>query len=283
MKGYRLLTGLASSAAIAAGGWRAGALTSRGAGAATLVGTAVVAGTSWRGATLLAAFFVSGSALSKAGRQPEIVAKGGRRDERQVLANGGVAALAGAGATYLGEDTALVLLAGSLAAATSDTWATEIGSTSSEQPRMVISGRRVPAGMSGGVTARGTLASIAGATALGGLAAALLMGPIGRAPAARLGVAATLGGVTGSLLDSALGEVAQGKRWSPEFGVQVETGEYRGAATLPAGGLQWFDNDLVNACCTFAGALVAYLAWTQLGPDRATSGAARRAGGQALS
>lgn len=283
MKVSTFLAGLVSSAAIAGAGWRTGALTSRGAGAATVVGTAVVTGTSWRGATLLAAFFVSGSALSHLGRQPEIAAKGGRRDERQVLANGGIAALVAAGALRLGEDAAFVLLAGSLAAAMSDTWATEIGSTSSEQPRMVMSGRRVPVGMSGGVTARGTLASIAGAAALGGLAAALTVSRLGPSAAARLGVAATLGGVAGSLLDSALGEVAQGKRWSPEFGIQVEATEYRGAATLPAGGLQWFDNDLVNACCTLAGALVAYLAWSQLDPDRATSGAGRRAGNRAWS
>lgn len=267
MRDSALLTGLASSTATAVAGWRAGALTPRGAGTATLVGTAVIAGASWRGALLLGAFFVSGSALSKVGRPPDIVAKGGRRDERQVLANGGIAALAAAAVPLVGPERSYALLAGALAAATSDTWATEVGSTSGERPRMVMSGKHVPAGMSGGVTTRGTLASVAGAAALGGLAAALVARRVGPAGAARLGVAVTLGGVSGSILDSVLGEVVQGKRWSPEFRVPVEVVEYRGEATLPAGGLAWFDNDLVNACCTLAGALVADLAWSQIAPD----------------
>ena len=63
--------------------------------AAWLVGTLVLHGTGWEGGGVLAAFFVSSSLVSRgAPRPPGLDPKGDRRDHRQVLANGGVAAAA---------------------------------------------------------------------------------------------------------------------------------------------------------------------------------------------
>ena len=102
---------------------------------------------------VLLAFFVSSSLLST---------KQARRNERQVLANGGIAALA----ALTGNWTSF---AGALAAANADTWATEIGRFSPTSPRLITNGARVPAGTDGGMTLLGTTAGIAGA----GLIAAL--------------------------------------------------------------------------------------------------------------
>ena len=89
-------------------------LTGRGAVAALAVGVATVWGFGWRGLMLLLAFFISGSLLTEGG---------GQRTDRQVLANGGIAALAALAGSW-------IAFAGALAAATADTWASEIGRAS---------------------------------------------------------------------------------------------------------------------------------------------------------
>ncbi len=156
---------------------------------------------------LLLAFFVSGSLLTKGG---------GARTARQVLANGGMAAVA----ALAGSWTAF---AGALAAATSDTWASEIGRHSRSLPRLITNGTRVPAGTDGGITVLGTA---------GGLAGAALMGVLSGRPAL-----VGLAGFTGMLVDSLLGATIQGK-------------------------LRWMDNDAVNLAATLSGAAVAVtVAW----------------------
>jgi uncharacterized membrane protein len=68
--------------------WRLGTLTRGGAVAAGMVGTAVVTGTGWSGGAVLAAFFVSSSAVGRLAPRPALDVKGERRDAWQVGANG---------------------------------------------------------------------------------------------------------------------------------------------------------------------------------------------------
>src|SRR5437879_12254683 len=89
---------------------------------------------------------------------------GGRRNARQVLANGGVAAAAALTGSWPAA-------AGAIAAAAADTWATEIGSFTPAPPRLVASWESVTRGVSGGITALG---SAAGSTGAAGRAAAAL-------------------------------------------------------------------------------------------------------------
>ena len=160
---------------------------------------------------LLLAFFVSASLWSRAG-------EGGRgRNARQVIANGGIAALA----ALAGSWTAF---AGALAAANADTWATEIGAHSRTPPRLISSGKPVPAGTDGGITLLGTAGGVAGALFIAGLARVLVPGSF------LLAVAAA--GIAGMLLDSLLGATLQGR-------------------------IKWLDNDAVNLAATAAGAGVA--------------------------
>ncbi len=164
-------------------------LTRRGAAAALAVGLAIGYGFGWRGLLLLLAFFVSGSLLSKSTT----------RNERQVLANGGVAALAALAGSWLA-------FAGSLAAATADTWASEIGRHSRTPPRLITSGMRVPAGTDGGMTLLGTAGGIAGA------------GLVGQ----RSTLAVAVAGLVGMLVDSLLGATVQGKvRWMDNDAVNL--------------------------------------------------------------
>ena len=98
--------------------------TADGLAAALVVGGGVAAGFEWSGLLLLFAFFLSGSLLTQWSG-----GAGGRRDAGQVLANGGVAAAAAIAGGW-------PAFAGALAAATADTWATEIGAFSTVAPRL---------------------------------------------------------------------------------------------------------------------------------------------------
>ena len=212
--------------------------------AACAVGAGTTWGLGWPGLALLFAFFLSGSLLTQfAERQ----AGGPRRNARQVLANGGVAAAV----ALFGAWSAA---AGAIAAATADTWATEIGAFSPFPPRLITSGRRVTRGTSGGITALGTLGGVAGAFAIAWLAGVLT--PRGAAPGSAALVAGA--GVTGMLVDSLLGATLQGKYQCPACDARFERGNTvcHEPVRLTAG-WGWLDNDGVNLAATVCGAAVA--------------------------
>lgn len=178
------------------------------------VGLATLWGLGWRGLLLLLAFFVLSTLLSR---------RGTARNERQVIANGGVAALAALAGNWL-------WFAGALAAANADTWATEIGTRSRTPPRLITSWARVSAGTDGGMTLLGTVGGTAGAALIAGLSIGLWPGGLG------LAMIVAVAGAAGMLVDSLLGATVQGKVW-------------------------WMDNDAVNLAATMTGAAGAACAW----------------------
>jgi uncharacterized protein (TIGR00297 family) len=237
---------------------RARALTLSGTVAATAVGTlALLAG--WKWGVLLIAYFASSSALSrfrskeKDRRTAGIVEKGGARDAVQVIANGGILALAAAFAAFTPQHEHFwrALGAGALAASASDTWATEVGTLGGRAPRSILTFAPVPPGTSGGITLTGTIAAILGAAFIGLVAFCLAWG-------SRVALAALLGGVAGSTLDSLLGASLQSRRWCEHCRQATERAIHDcGTATHPVGGLAWFDNDVVNIACGAVGGLLA--------------------------
>lgn len=251
----RALAGLLLASLIALAAQRARALAPSGALVAMIVGTmAIAAGWSW--GTMLVAFFVLSTLLTrfraatKLQRTDSIIAKGGARDAWQVLANGGVYAVSAAGAALAPHPLWLALGAGALAAATADTWATEIGTLAPGRPRSIVGGHRVPPGTSGGVSTLGTMGAVAGSVVVGALAWALGWGT----PIAAAAVAA---GVAGSLADSLLGATVQARRWCARCSAATERIVHRcGDRTRFAGGVSWLDNDAVNLAATVVGALV---------------------------
>jgi len=165
------------------------------------------------------AFFVSSSLLST---------KKTTRNHRQVLANGGVAALAALAGSW-------IAFAGALAAAAADTWASEIGRHSRTPPRLITNRTPVPAGTDGGITLLGTAGGIAGAGFVAGLAGLLpRAGGPGLAHPGWFVVVVAVAGVVGMLVDSLLGATVQGK-------------------------VRWMDNDTVNLAATLTGAACAAL------------------------
>ena len=243
---------------IAALAMAVGALTMTGAVAAVVVGAlCILAGWGW--AALLILYFVVAVAFSKIGadakarRTGSVVAKTGGRDAIQVLANGGVFAVAAFLSTHVTAAIATLLAAaavGALAASASDTLATEVGTLVGGEPRSVIGWGAVPAGTSGGVT-------IAGSLAMAGGAVLIALAAFGMRLSSHA-VAAALGGIAGAIADSLLGALVQERRRCPHCGVATERRLHDcGTATEHAGGLWWLDNDLVNLCATLIGAAVA--------------------------
>ena len=254
-----MLAGLAAAGVLAGVSWWAGALSRTGTVAATLVGTVCVAA-GWSWGALLIAFFVSSSALSRLGqdrkarRTAGVVVKGGARDARQVLANGGVFACAAGLHLAFPWQGWMSLGAGSLAAAAADTWGTEVGTLGGGRPRSITSWRPVPPGTSGGVSVTGSLASVAGALFMA-LAAWLLRWP---EPVA---FGAFIGGIVGATLDSLLGALWQARRRCNICGVDTERAIHScGSPTQPAGGVAWLDNDGVNLISGAAGGVIALVA-----------------------
>lgn len=254
----RLIAGIAAAAVIAVAAHRAGTLTWSGAVAAAAIGAMGVAA-GWPWAALLILYFVVAVAWSRAGadakaeRTSGVLAKGGRRDAAQVLANGGVFALAALVASLISPSTASVVAIaalGALAASSADTLATEVGTLAGGTPRSLIGWCAVPPGTSGGVTVAGTLAMIAGA---------VLIALAARAMALTEAVAAVvLGGVAGAVADSVLGAALQERRWCPQCQRATERSVHDcGTPTEFAGGIAWLDNDVVNLFATIVGAAVA--------------------------
>jgi uncharacterized protein (TIGR00297 family) len=249
-----LLICLACSSLAAVAAWRMHALALSGSVAATVVGTIVLAAGGVQWAVLMLVFFATSSALSRLESNPSgYVAREGPRDAIQVLANGGVPALAAALYLAWPHHLLLVAYAGALAAATSDTWASEIGSRFGGVPRSVRTGRRVRAGTSGAITTIGSIASLAGA-ALIGLCGRPLLG----LTAADL-VAVVAGGVAGSAIDTVLGASLQQVRQCPTCGALTEQRVHTpcGTRTDRVRGSRWLDNDGVNALACACGALAA--------------------------
>jgi uncharacterized protein (TIGR00297 family) len=238
--------------------WRSGMLTTSGAIAAALLGgVATLAGLDWM--VLLLTFFGTSVGLGRVGRAEKlrrsaaVIEKSGPRDAMQVLANGAVFGVGALLATDGIISTAAAAVAlGALAAATADTWGTEIGMLSKRAPRSILTWAALEPGMSGGVSAQGLLATVAGAGSIA-LLAWLLDWPVA------VTIAAAIGGVIGAMADSVLGAALQQRRRSTRTGRWTERlREADGTPTVLAGGLRWLDNDGVNFAATLIGGGTAF-------------------------
>jgi uncharacterized protein (TIGR00297 family) len=264
---------------VALAAWRAKSLTLGGALTATLVGTLVLVGTGWPGGLVLGVFFVGSSVVgrltdgkdSKDGEDEAVLTlpslpplpapdpKSNQRDPWQVLANGGPAAIA----ALIGNDNpslALWIVTASLAAAAADTWATSIGGLSRTPPRLLVSGRVVAPGTSGGVTPIGSIGGLVGA-AIVAATGALAGGEW------RLFVFGTLIGFAGMLVDSVLGGTLQGRFYCTRCDAPSEWRRHRcGAATVHREGIAWLNNDAVNLAATSLAALAGAAVWSSWPP-----------------
>jgi uncharacterized protein (TIGR00297 family) len=207
---------------------------------------------------LLGIFFLLGSAATKVKHDVKsrltLSSSGspggeGPRTSIQVLANSGVASLLillsvwkgrGGECWPYGGDLLLVGIVASYASVAADTLSSELGILSRGKPRLITTGREVPPGTNGGVTAWGLLAGVGGSFAIAVASVVLVPfcqksgGPVGRVmmEGERRGwgvddkvmwvVFITVWGALGSVLDSVLGAVLQGTVEDKRTGKVIE-------------------------------------------------------------
>jgi len=242
--------------------YRLQALTLGGAAGAMLLGSFVfsIGGIYW--VIPMATFFVLSSILSKIGKLRKsvlkgMVKKGSQRDILQVYANGGISLLMAVLFFATRNELFYYMFLGSLAAATADTWGTEIGIFSKKQPRNIINFSPVSPGTSGGVTVLGTTGGLIGA---GVLTISGIPSIYQSSDLLQLIVIIALSGILGALFDSLLGATVQAQYKCGQCGKITEKRIHCDSQTTQLiSGIAWIDNDVVNLGCTTSGALLVLL------------------------
>ncbi|MFH1853384.1 MAG: DUF92 domain-containing protein [Candidatus Neomarinimicrobiota bacterium] len=256
-----LLRWTALSALILLLAYRLKTLSGSGGVAAFLIGIVIFGAGGIKWITPMIVFFILSSAISKIGKSrrstPKMLTwknyqKGSRRDLVQVLANGGIATLLALLNLYHPADWLYYMFLGAIAAATADTWATEIGFFNPGDPRHIITMRTVPKGTSGGISIVGTLGTLAGSALIG--ATGLIFGLD-----LRIALLITLAGLIASLIDSLLGGTVQSRYRCVVCGEITENHNHCEQPTKHYNGVLWIDNDMVNLLCTLSGAFMVVL------------------------
>ena len=248
------LIGLCLAGLIAWLAYRWRLLTRGGAWAAVWVGASVF-GSGGMGASLpLVGFFFTSSLLPRLLGRPH---KTERRTAAQVLANGLAPALCAWGATLTHSEVFWLGYMAAIATATADTWATEFGVRFGSPVWLLTTGRRVPAGESGGVSWQGTLGGVVGASLMAVSGAPLLGSGQSLALAAGLGVA-------GMALDSLLGATLQARYRCALCNATVEQPICCSAPAQRVRGVRALNNNGVN-CVSTALAAIAGVAAALMG------------------
>jgi len=233
-------------------------LTVSGTLAAVLLGFSVMWGLRIEGIVLFLTFFVLSNLAGKLRKHQfsygrKVDTKEGARDWSQVFANGLMAALSSLWYLFSSNEVALVMFGAAVAEAFSDTIAGEMGRISRSRPVSIITFRPVDSGMSGGVTAFGTMAGFAASAFIATLWALFF-----KTPGAATGASfICLAGFAGCIIDSLLGALVQVLYKDREGNWSEKPFDSAGNANSYVRGIRWMDNDMVNFvsntfACVFA-------------------------------
>lgn len=221
--------------------YRAGIADMSGLLSATLVGVLIIAFTDVWWFLLLLTFYLLGGGFTnyKYGYKQSLgiaQGKGGARGYKNVFSNSLVAIVASIGYTIFphAANIFLYIYLGSVATATGDTLASEIGTTYKGKPRMITTLKEVEPGVDGGVSSLGEIAAIFGSMVIALFA--LLVGVIEIDQYYLLGMSIiTISGFVGTNIDSLLGATMQKRGILSNNGVNL-------AATIAGGvvaGVMW--------------------------------------------
>lgn len=227
-----------------------------GAAGAMLVGAAVYIGFGIGGLSLLGLFFGTSTFWSKfkKGKKKLLedkIEKNNERDFVQVMVNGGGAALMGLLFAVTESSLFELLFIISLAAANSDTWASEIGTLSKGNPYLLVTFQQVERGTSGAVSILGTSAAIVGSFLIV-LAAYFLSFSLTGIDV----MIVTFLGFIGNVIDTLLGALVQITYKCPRCGIETERYSHCDTATVPIQGLKLVNNDVVNGISNLAAVLL---------------------------
>lgn len=240
------------------GGYNFRLLTKSGSMAAFVIGLAVSLGFGIKGLFILGFFFASSSFWSKYKRSQKLKVeerheKGSRRDWQQVVANGGTAALFGLLNCIFPHSIWMIGFAISIAAANSDTWASEIGSLSKRRPFFIRTFKQIEAGTSGAVSILGTFAAMVGSLTIAILSFYFFQLSL------RDAFVILIFGFIGNVIDTMLGAFIQSAYRCKVCGNEVEALNHCGTKTILVRGLPMMNNDFVNYSSGFLAALLGIL------------------------
>ncbi|MEE9167687.1 MAG: DUF92 domain-containing protein [Candidatus Neomarinimicrobiota bacterium] len=226
-------------------------LSTSGMAGAFVIGVMVFGMGQWLFMIPMVGFFLSSSLLSKTGKRRKefhrrSFGKGSKRDVVQVFANGGIPLILTVWWFYAPSDRLFAAYLASVAAATADTWATEIGLFSRRPPRHIISLRQMKPGTSGGVTLLGILSGLAGSTVIS-LFGLIFLHEIS------VFIAVGTAGFVASLIDSVLGATAQATYRCNACQRETELSTHCDIPALLVKGSRYINNDGVNLLCTLSG------------------------------
>lgn len=161
-----------------------------------------------------------------------------------VLANGSWLGIASILYAFNPSNLIIALAIISMATATADTWASEIGMLSLETPWTIIKRQTMTMGLSGGVTWLGLMASLMGSLFITLVSLPVIIQMSGWTLLTFvLSVFFTFVGFAGSLVDSILGELFQAKFKTTSHEI-VEIMHH--SSDVLISGVRWMDNHMVN-------------------------------------
>ncbi len=247
-----------------------------GAMGAWLLGTVIfgLGGTEWMIPVVV--FFLFSSILTKLGKKHKkkletVFEKTGKRDIFQVFANGGIAMIATMCWHFLAavwpnlELFWYLIFLGAIAAATADTWGTEIGAFSTHQPRSILNFKRVPQGTSGGLTIIGTSGALFGAFLIAVTGKYALYYFVNIEMSWLAVILISIAGLAGAMIDSLLGATVQAQYKCPTCNKITERVHHCDNENIPlVSGNKKINNDMVNFSNTLAGGLLGALIYLLL-------------------
>ena len=189
----------------------------------------------------IAIFFILSTLLSKVGMKNLRESKSGR-NANQVFANGGVGLVLCIFNHFYQMEVIYIMFLASIAAANSDTWATEIGKLSRTRPKDIISGRSLNKGESGGITYIGLLGSMSGSFVIATVGYFLDINT-------SYLIVVFISGFLGSIFDSILGSTLQ-SRFILIDGKTIK--EEKETDSYHYSGLVSINNNSVNFLCTLS-------------------------------
>ena len=223
-------------------------------------------------------FFISSSLLTKyRKKEKEAIQdkfeKGGERDTSQVLANGLGGFLFGCAhllvflltEDYILSNAFIYGFIAAIATVNADTWGTEIGILSNDQPYWLLNlNEKVERGTSGGISAQGTFAAFIGSMIVAFiilLIEAFWKNPISAITTWQLYLFIPVSGICGfigALIDSLFGATIQGFFKCQVCGKGTEKRVHCKKETSLLRGKEWFRNDHVNFWSSFISGIIAF-------------------------
>jgi uncharacterized protein (TIGR00297 family) len=184
--------------------------------------------------------------------------KMGIRSWPNSVANGAVSVIGSVGWIYTHSEVFAVMFLTSVAAAMSDTLATEIGLLSHSRPRLITHPERiVEPGASGGTTMLGNLTALLTSAAISLLGVELLViSTNGILDTLFASVAVIIGSLSGMFFDSFLGATVQVLYKCSVCGKLTENTRHHGQPAAYVRGVRHFDNNVVNFVGILFGSLV---------------------------